>query len=104
MKKKWVLWEEIWKQIDSNRAYSEIEISNFFKQFNEDYCYLRRSFVEEGILNRNDSIYSVSEKFKNYMAGQFLDLSFFDYKNTNDIGVRELILKQLNKQKDTDKN
>lgn len=51
--------EEIVKTIDSSRDYTEKEINEILVKIYDDYCTLRRYLVDEGLLKRENGIYSI---------------------------------------------
>lgn len=61
-KKRLIVLEEIAKVYDFGKDYTEKEVSEKLKEFNEDYCYLRRSMIEFGIMTRENGIYRLKDK------------------------------------------
>jgi excisionase family DNA binding protein len=63
-KRKYIL-EYILRQFKLNRIYSEKEVNEIITAFHDDYCRVRREFVDEGMMNRKDGKYkrNVSYKF-----------------------------------------
>lgn len=61
-KKKRICLEEIAKAFEVERKYDEMEVNSIIKEFHEDYCTLRRDMVGEGILIRENQIYSRKSK------------------------------------------
>ncbi len=60
-KKRLIVLEEIAKIFDFGKEYTEKEVSEKLKEFNEDYCYLRRSMIEFGIMSRENGIYRLKD-------------------------------------------
>lgn len=58
-KKREIVLREIAKSFEFGKEYSEREVSEILKIFNEDYCYLRRSMVEFGFMTRDKGIYKL---------------------------------------------
>jgi len=56
-KKKQVLIRWVATQIDPERRWTEREFSEWLKQFNEDYAFLRRYLVDNGYMARENGIY-----------------------------------------------
>jgi len=56
-KKKQVLIRWVASQIDPERRWTEREFSEWLKQFNEDYAFLRRYLVDNGYMARENGIY-----------------------------------------------
>lgn len=56
-KKEKIILEEIGKDFESGRKYSEKEINDIIMKYHSDYCTIRRDMISEGILNRENGIY-----------------------------------------------
>jgi excisionase family DNA binding protein len=63
-RRKYIL-DHILKQFEPNRIYTEREINERITEFHDDYCRVRREFVDEGMMNRKDGKYrrNVSYRF-----------------------------------------
>ncbi|MFC0189381.1 DUF2087 domain-containing protein [Fictibacillus aquaticus] len=61
-KKKLVILEHMVAKLDPSKTYNEKEVNEFIKQFHDDFCTIRREFVINGYVNRENSIYSVNDK------------------------------------------
>jgi excisionase family DNA binding protein len=55
-RKKYIL-ELILKEFDVNRTYSEQEVNEIITSFYDDYCTIRRLFIEEKMMNRTQGKY-----------------------------------------------
>ena len=55
-RRKYIL-EYILRQFELNRLYSEKEINEIISRYHEDYCRIRRDFVDEKMMNRKDGKY-----------------------------------------------
>ncbi|UCC79392.1 MAG: DUF2087 domain-containing protein [Candidatus Zixiibacteriota bacterium] len=55
-KRKYIL-EHILRQFDLNRVYSEKEVNEIVSECHDDYCRVRREFVDEGMMYRKDGKY-----------------------------------------------
>jgi excisionase family DNA binding protein len=49
--------EYILKQFELNKVYLEKEVNEIISRFHEDYCRVRRDFVDEGMMNRQNGKY-----------------------------------------------
>jgi hypothetical protein len=56
-KKKKILIRWVARQIDPHRRWTEREFSEWLKQFNEDYAFLRRYLVDSGYMARENGSY-----------------------------------------------
>jgi excisionase family DNA binding protein len=63
-KRKYIL-EHILGHFELNRVYSEKEVNEIITRFHDDYCRVRREFVDEKMMNRKGGKYrrNVSYKF-----------------------------------------
>lgn len=61
-KKKKIVMEEISKNFDPNRSYSEKEVNIILADFNEDFCTIRRDMVDFKIFKRDHGIYTLISK------------------------------------------
>ncbi|MCU7499487.1 MAG: DUF2087 domain-containing protein [Ignavibacteria bacterium] len=64
-KKRLIILEEIVKLFDRSRTYPEKDVDSMLEEVNEDYCSLRRYFIDEGMMNRERGSYRVSPRFRN---------------------------------------
>lgn len=60
-KKRWIVFEEIARKFTPGQIYQEEEINARIAEIHDDYCALRRAFVDGGIFTRNGTTYSVNE-------------------------------------------
>lgn len=56
-KKEKIILEEIAKDFESGRKYSEQEVNDIIMKYHDDYCTIRRDMISEKIMERNGSIY-----------------------------------------------
>lgn len=56
-KKKLVVLEYLVQHLDDNQTYTEIEINEFIKKYHEDFCTIRREFIVNGYMDREDGKY-----------------------------------------------
>ena len=63
-KRKYIL-EYILRQFELNKVYSENEVNDIILPLHDDYCRVRREFIDERMMNRKDGKYrrNVSYKF-----------------------------------------
>ena len=50
--------EEIAKELELGRPYPERELNQVLLRFHQDYCTLRRDMISEGILRREEGLYT----------------------------------------------
>lgn len=58
LKKRMVIYEEIFKLFESGKQYSEKEVNAIISQIHGDYCTVRRMFVSMGWMTRSNGIYT----------------------------------------------
>lgn len=58
-KKRRIILEELAKEFEHGRKYSEKEVSEILGKFHEDFAFLRREMVGEGIFKREKGIYEL---------------------------------------------
>jgi hypothetical protein len=56
-KKRIYVLEHILGHFEQNKIYTEQEINMGITKFHDDYCRVRREFIEEGMMNRKDGKY-----------------------------------------------
>ena len=57
-KKERICLEEIAKELELDRPYPERELNQVLLRFHQDYCTLRRDMISEGILHREEGLYT----------------------------------------------
>lgn len=57
-KKERICLEEIAKELEPGRPYPERELNQVLLRFHQDYCTLRRDMISEGILRREEGLYT----------------------------------------------
>ncbi|MFH2035392.1 MAG: DUF2087 domain-containing protein [Candidatus Zixiibacteriota bacterium] len=62
-KKRIYILEHILRQFDKNRVYSEKEVNRIIVQFHDDYCRVRREFIEESMMTRKDGNYRRNDSY-----------------------------------------
>jgi len=68
--KRWIVFEQVLEKFEFGREYSELEVNEIIKPFNEDYCLIRRTFIEENVMNRENNIYQITENYENFRSGK----------------------------------
>lgn len=68
--KRWIVFEQILNEFEFDRDYNESEVNEIIQRFHEDHCMIRRTFIEERIMNRVNNIYSLTENYKNFRDGK----------------------------------
>jgi ArsR family transcriptional regulator len=58
VKKRMIIYEEIMKQFETGRAYTEKEVNAIISNIHDDYCTVRRAFVGLGWMSRSNGIYT----------------------------------------------
>ena len=58
-KKERICLEEIAKELELGRPYPERELNQVLLRFHQDYCTLRRDMISEGILRREEGLYTL---------------------------------------------
>ncbi len=61
-KKKLIIFEHIAKNLEIGRKYTEKEINEHIKQFHEDYATIRREFIINHYMYRENAIYELNPK------------------------------------------
>jgi len=56
-KKRIYILQHILKEFELNQVYTEKEVNEIITGFHDDYCRIRREFVDEKMMNRKDGIY-----------------------------------------------
>lgn len=62
-KKRWICYLEIIKLFSPGISYTEKELNELIKTIYDDYCMVRRELVDEGVLRRENGIYSFVENY-----------------------------------------
>lgn len=68
--KRWIVFELILNEFKINRDYPEIEVNEIIQKFHEDHCMIRRTFIEERVMKRENNIYSLTENYRNFREGK----------------------------------
>jgi len=60
VKKRMVIYDEIFRQFDPSRTYLEKEVNEIIGRMHEDYCTVRRMFVGMGWMQRANGVYTIN--------------------------------------------
>ncbi len=58
-KKKEIILKKLLEQFEAGKDYTEREVNEILTAYHEDYCALRRSMIEFGLMTRKNEIYRV---------------------------------------------
>ena len=89
-KKRWIVFEEIARRFTPGQTYQEDEVNARIADVYDDYCTLRRAFVDKGIFTREGATYHVNRDWS--AASRFPEI-----ERTEDIMDRRAELKQAYK-------
>ena len=59
VKKRRIIYEEIFRRFEPNRSYTEREVNAIISEVHADFCTVRREFIGLGWMNRVNGIYTV---------------------------------------------
>lgn len=62
-KRKYIL-EYILQKFEPNKVYTENEVNEIILPLHDDYCRVRRDFIDERMMNRKDGIYRRNVSYK----------------------------------------
>jgi biotin operon repressor len=68
--KRWIVFEQILNDFEFGREYTEQEVNEIIGKYHEDYCMIRRTFIGERVMTRENSIYSLTENYENFRKGK----------------------------------
>ena len=63
-KKRQYVLEEILKNFEKDRVYTEKEVNHVISKFHEDFCTIRREFIMFKMMQRKNNKYKVSTSYK----------------------------------------
>lgn len=63
-KKRRIILEKIAENFQPEKVYTELEIDNIIKESFDDYCAIRRYFIDEGIMQRKNGLYKLRADYK----------------------------------------
>ena len=59
-KKKLFIFEHLLSGLEAGRLYPEKELDEYIKQYHEDYCTIRREFIINRYMSRDNNIYQLN--------------------------------------------
>lgn len=68
--KRWIVLEKILDEFEYGRKYTEKEVNEIIARFHDDYCTIRRTFVEEKVMGRSAGIYWITLDYERFRQGQ----------------------------------
>lgn len=84
--KRWIVLEVILKKFSYGVEYTEKQVDEIIKPFYDDYCAVRRYFVDEKVMTRSGTNYKLNEKqviLKNSLRQSFEESIEKKFKKTN---------------------
>lgn len=75
-KKRWIVLEEISSKFKNGKVYEEKEVDSIISEVYDDYCTIRRYFIDEKIMSRKEGRYTLLPQDGKKAAG--LKKSFID--------------------------
>ncbi|PDM37093.1 transcriptional regulator, partial [Bacillus cereus] len=54
--------EYLISKLNVENQYTEKEINAFIKQYHDDFCTIRREFIVQGFMDREDNMYRINER------------------------------------------
>lgn len=67
--KRWIVFEPILNEFEYGHSYSESEVNEIIKRYHDDYCLIRRTFIEERVMSRENNEYQITENYENFRKG-----------------------------------
>ena len=52
--------EYLISKLNAENQYTEKEINAFIKQYHDDFCTIRREFIVQGFMDREDNMYRIN--------------------------------------------
>lgn len=62
-KKRWIVLEVILKDFKAGRIYTEKEVNDMIAAYYDDYCSIRRYYIEEGVMSRENNQYCLTDSY-----------------------------------------
>lgn len=87
--KRWIVFEVILNDFEFGKQYPEQEVNAIIQKYNEDYCMIRRSFIEERVMKREDGNYSITENFENFRCGKQSESIKYGMKESYEQSIRD---------------
>ena len=87
--KRWIVFEQLLNEFEFGKEYTEKDVNEIIQKFNVDYCSIRRSFIEENVMSRNDNIYSITENYENFRNGKYSESTKHGMKESYEQSIRD---------------
>jgi ArsR family transcriptional regulator, arsenate/arsenite/antimonite-responsive transcriptional repressor len=87
--KRWIVFEQILNEFEYGNEYTEKEVNEIIQKYNEDHCSIRRSFIEENVMNRKDYVYSITENYDNFRKGKDSESTKHGMKESYEQSIRD---------------
>jgi ArsR family transcriptional regulator, arsenate/arsenite/antimonite-responsive transcriptional repressor len=87
--KRWIVFEQILNEFEFGKDYTEKEVNEIIQKYNMDYCSIRRSFIEENVMNRKDYVYSITENYDNFRKGKDSESTKHGMKESYEQSIRD---------------
>ena len=87
--KRWIVFEQILNEFEFGKDYTEKEVNEIIQKYNVDYCSIRRSFIEENVMNRKDYVYSITENYDNFRRGKDSESTKHGMKESYEQSIRD---------------
>ena len=68
--KRWIVFEQILNEFEFGKEYTEQQVNEIIQKYHEDHCSIRRSFIEERVMMRENTIYTITENYENFRSGK----------------------------------
>ena len=87
--KRWIVFEQLLNEFEFGKEYTEKDVNEIIQKYNVDYCSIRRSFIEENVMSRNDNIYSITENYENFRNGKYSESTKHGMKESYEQSIRD---------------
>ncbi|MCF7859361.1 MAG: DUF2087 domain-containing protein [Candidatus Cloacimonetes bacterium] len=87
--KRWIVFEQILNEFEYGKKYTESQVNEIIEKYNADYCMIRRSFIEERVMTRQDNIYKITENYENFRSGMESDSIKHGMKESYEQSIRD---------------
>lgn len=87
--KRWIVFEQILNEFEFGKDYAEKEVNEIIQKYHEDHCSIRRSFIEERVMNRKDYVYSITENYENFRKGKDSESTKHGMKESYEQSIRD---------------
>ncbi|MBT5420500.1 MAG: DUF2087 domain-containing protein, partial [Candidatus Cloacimonetes bacterium] len=87
--KRWIVFEQILNEFEFGKEYNEKDVNQIIQKYNEDYCSIRRSFIEEHVMSRQDYVYSITKNYENFRKGIASESTKHGMKESYEQSIRD---------------